>query len=171
MKMLFETVRHTSTLALAIAASVSVGASVEEAIAGGFCTDIDRLVAEAPADFSDVIVESSGGSGGFDVTLKLEGASDCAVRRLLHAKSYYCTWAFQHRDADAYEVFEELGQKLESCIGDDAVLSDDQGVNHPDFYDARIFRLDDVKVAISVKDKSALGATYVFVSVERLKGG
>jgi len=92
------------------------------------------------------------------------------VRRLLHAKSYYCTWEFQHRDLDAYEVFEELGQKLESCIGGDSILSDDQRVNHPDFYDVRIFQLDDVKVAVSVKDKSTLGATYVFVSVERLKG-
>ncbi|MDH3663542.1 MAG: hypothetical protein OEU92_26590 [Alphaproteobacteria bacterium] len=92
------------------------------------------------------------------------------MRRLLHAKSYYCTWEFQHRDLDAYEVFEELGQKLESCIGGDSILSDDQRVNHPDFYDVRIFQLDDVKVAVSVKDKSTLGATYVFVSVERLKG-
>lgn len=170
MKMLLEAVRRKLMFALATAAAVSIGVSGDDAIAGNFCTDINRLVAEAPEDFSDVIIESGSGSGGFDVTLKLEGASNCAVRRLLHAKSYYCTWEFQHRDVSAYEVFEELGQQLKSCVGGDAILSNDQGVNHPDFYDARIFQLDDVKVAVSVKDKSALGATYVFVSVERLKG-
>ncbi|MGH1483784.1 MAG: hypothetical protein ACRBM6_34715 [Geminicoccales bacterium] len=170
MKILFEAVRRKMMLALVTAAAVSIGSSSDDAIAGNFCTDINRLVAEAPEDFSDVIIESGRGSGGFDVTLKLEGASNCAVRRLLHAKSYYCTWEFQHRDVNAYKVFEELGQKLKSCVGGDAILSNDQGVNHPDFYDARIFQLDDVKVAVSVKDKSTLGATYVFVSVERLKG-
>ena len=171
MKMLFKTVSRKATLNLAIAVSVSIGVSVDEAIADNFCTDISRLVAEAPYDFPNVTVESRRGSGGFDVTLKLANASDCAVRRLLHANSYYCTWEFQHRDAHAYEVFEDLGQKLERCVGRDAARSDDQNVNHPDFYDARIFELGDVKIAISVKDKSELEATYVFVSVERLNGG
>ena len=170
MNVLFETVRRTPTLALVFAASVPIGAVVDDAIAGSFCADIDRLVAEAPDDFSDVIIESSRGSGGFDVTLKLEGVSDCAVRPLLHARSYSCSWEFRHRDADAYELFEELGRKLEGCFDDDAAVSDDQNVNHPDFYDARIFRLDDVMVALSGKDKSEMGGTYVFVSVERLRG-
>ena len=75
MEMLFEAVRRTLMLALATAASVSIGSSGDDAIAGSFCTGINRLVAEAPEDFSDVIIESSRGSGGFDVTLKLEGTT------------------------------------------------------------------------------------------------
>jgi hypothetical protein len=67
-------------------------------------------------------------------------------------------------------TFKALGQELESCIGDRAVLSDDQNVNHPDFYEARMFLLDQAKVSVSVKDKSALGSTFVFVSVEPLMG-
>lgn len=100
----------------------------------------------------------------------LEGASECAVRQQLNSKSYYCTWEFRHRDAVAYTTFEEIRQELQSCIGDRAALSDDQNVNHPDFYDSRIFRLDQAKVAVSVKDKSALGSTFIFVSVKPLSG-
>jgi len=121
MKMFFEAARRKLLFALVTLAAVSIGSSGDDAIASNFCTDINQLVAEAPEDFSDVIIESDRGSGGFDVTLKLEGASNCAVRRLLHAKSYYCTWEFQHRDVKAYEVFEELGQKLKSCVGGDAI--------------------------------------------------
>lgn len=171
MKMIFEILCRLPMLALAAAASVPIALSVEDAVAGSFCANINQLVAEASKEFSGITTESSGGSGGLDVTLKLEGSSDCAVRRLLHAKSYYCTWDFQHRDGEAYETFEEIRQKLESCIGSHAILSDDQNVNHPDFYDARIFQLGEVKLAVSVKDKSTLATTFVFLSVEPLKGG
>jgi len=86
----------------------------------------------------------------------------------VHWGSGSAKWEVRHRDAGAYTTFEALGQKLQSCIGDRAVLSDDQSVNHPDFYDSHTFLLGQVKVAASVKDKSALGRIFVFVSVELL---
>jgi hypothetical protein len=49
-------------------------------------------------------------------------------------------------------------------------VSDDQNVNHPDFYDAQLFLLDRAKVAVSVKDKSAQESTFVFVSVVPMTG-
>lgn len=164
--MICRILRH----AVVIGVSIAVVLSIENATAASFCSDIDLLINEAPRDFSDIIVEPGKGSGGHDVTLKLDGASDCAARQLLNGKSYACTWAFRYRDAEAYTTFEELGEELQSCIGDRAVLSDDQKVNHPDFYDSRLFFLGQVKVTVSVKDKSALGSTFVFVSVEPLSG-
>lgn len=153
---------HTQSIAVLMA----VGLSVQSAAASSFCANINLLIDKASQDFAEIIVEPSRASGGYDVMFKLEGASDCAVRQLLESKSYHCTWTFQHRDAEAYTTFENLDQALRSCIGDRAALSDDQRVNHPDFYDSRIFLLDQTKVAVSVKDKSALGSTFIFVSVE-----
>jgi len=152
--------------AVVVGVSIPVVLSVENAAAASFCSSIDLLIEEAPQDFSGIVVEPRKVSGGYDVTFKLEGASNCAARQLLNGKSYYCTWEFQHRDAKAYATFDNLSQELQSCISDRAALSDDQSVNHPDFYDSRIFLLDLVKVAVSVKDKSALGSTFIFVTVE-----
>lgn len=170
MNELVETICRVLLRTVVIGVSISVVLSIEIAAAASFCSNINLLIEEAPRNFSDIIVEPRKGSGGYDVTLKLDGASDCAARQLLNSKSYYCTWEFRHRDAEAYATFEALGQKLQSCIGDRAVLSDDQNVNHPDFYESHMFLLGRVKVAVSVKDKSALGSTFIFVSVEPLSG-
>ena len=167
---LFKKASRVLLRTVVIAVSMPAALSIEDAVANSICSDINILIEEAPRDFSAIIVEPSRGSGGYGVTFELEGASDCAVRQLLRGKSYYCTWEFRHRDAEAYMTFKALGQELESCIGDRAVLSDDQNVNHPDFYEARMFLLDQAKVSVSVKDKSALGSTFVFVSVEPLTG-
>ena len=151
---------------VAVVISLPVALSIESAVAGSFCSRMNLLIDAAPGNFSELSDESGEGSGARDVALKLEGSADCAVRQLIKGKSYSCTWEFRHRDANAYAKFEELRQALQSCIGDRATPSDDQNVNHPDFYDSRIFLLDKAKVAVSVKDKSALGSTFVFVFVE-----
>lgn len=149
-----------------LAASMPAALPIENAVAASFCSSIELLIDAAPGDFSDVTVEPAEGSGGRDVTLQLEDSTDCMVRQLIKSKSYACTWKFRHHDANAYAKFEALSQALQDCIGDRATLSDDQNVNHPDFYDSRMFLLDKAKVAVSVKDKSALGSTFVFIFVE-----
>jgi hypothetical protein len=153
-----------------IGAFLPVAVSTESAAAASFCSKINRLIDEAPRDFSDIVVDPSRASGGHDVTIMLEGASDCAVRQLLNSKSYSCMWEFWYRDPRAYSTFEKLDQELRSCVDDRAVVSDDQNVNHPDFYDAQLFLLDRAKVAVSVKDKSAQESTFVFVSVVPMTG-
>ncbi|MDH3661393.1 MAG: hypothetical protein OEU92_15425 [Alphaproteobacteria bacterium] len=167
---IFKTISRVLLRTVVIAVSMPAALSIEDAVAQSICSDINILIEEAPRDFSGIIVEPSRGSGGYGVTFELEGASDCTVRQLLKGKSYYCTWEFRHRDAEAYMTYKALGQDLQSCIGDRAVLSDDQNVNHPDFYESRMFLLDQAKVSVSVKDKSALGSTFIFVSVEPLTG-
>ncbi len=149
-----------------VAALMPVALSIEHAVAASFCSSINLLIDAAPGNFADLTVEPGEGSASREDALKLEGSADCTVRQLINSKSYACTWEFRHRDANAYAKFEALDQALQSCIGDRATMSDDQEVNHPDFYDARLFLLDKVKVVVSVKDKSALGSTFVFVFVE-----
>lgn len=148
---------------IVVTALIPMALFVESAAAKSFCSDINLLIDAAPGNFSNMDVEPSEGSESRDVMPELEGSSDCAIRPLIRGKSYFCTWEFRHRDADAYATFEALGEDLQSCIGDRADVSDDQSVNHPDFYDSRMFLLDKVKVAVTVKDKSALGSTFVFV--------
>ena len=167
---IYKTISRVLLRTVVIAVSMPAALSIEDAVAKSICSDINILIEEAPRDFSGIIVEPSRGSSGYGVTFELEGASDCTVRQLLKGKSYYCTWEFRHRDAEAYMTFKALGQELQSCIGDRAILSDDQNVNHPDFYESRMFLLDQAKVSVSVKDKSALGSTFIFVSVEPLSG-
>jgi hypothetical protein len=137
----------------------------QSAGAASFCTNINLLVDNAHSNFSEIIIRPERKSGGYDVTLRLEGAMDCTVIPTSNSNSYYCTWKFPHRATRAYATFEMFERELKECIGHRAVFVRDQPVNHPDFYDSRIFQVDQANVTVSVKDKSALGRTFVFVWV------
>ncbi len=120
------------------------------------------LVREAHSNFSNWKTES----GEAATPVMLPGAEDCATARSLSGeKSYYCAWKFAYRTAGAYGTFDAYDQSLQECFGDRAELSQDQRVSHPDYYDLRQYRLDQVSVTLSIKDKSALQSTYVFVRV------
>ncbi|MEM9441107.1 MAG: hypothetical protein AAGA73_11720 [Pseudomonadota bacterium] len=146
--------------------SIMLGFFTASAYAADFCSDINRLIQAAPGNFSTIIVKSDERLKGRDITLIIEGASECTVRQMIRSKSYGCTWTFQLGDPRAYARFDALGQAVQRCIGDRGTLNQDQNVNHPDFYDSRIFLLDTAKVSVSVKDKSALESTFVFLFVE-----
>jgi len=81
------------------------------------------------------------------------------------AKVYHCAWKFACRTVGAYSTFDAYKQLFQECFGDRAHLSRDKSVNHPDFYDLHQHQLDQVGVTLSIKDKSALQSTYVFVRV------
>jgi|TARA_B110000967_G_scaffold42814_1_gene42857 hypothetical protein len=40
-----------------------------------------------------------------------------------------------------------------NCADQDIAPTTDQAVNHPDFYDLRIFTMNNVEVGLSIKDK------------------
>jgi hypothetical protein len=79
----------------------------------------------------------------------------------------HCGWPFDYRSDSATTAFNELVDTLTACIGPDAQMISDQNVNHPDFYDLRIFQIDGFEVGASLKDKSGLRQTYVFLRVSR----
>ena len=77
-------------------------------------------------------------------------------------RSLHCMWAFAYRSEAATQAFETLLNQIGKCGGDSAVQ--DQDVNHPDFYDLRLFSVADNTVGVSLKDKGALSQTLVFLT-------
>ena len=76
----------------------------------------------------------------------------------------HCGWPFKYRDPAANLAFDQGVSALTDCYG---ALEVDQEVNHPDFYDLRIFQAKDQEIGLSLKDKSSLGQTYVFLRISR----
>lgn len=80
----------------------------------------------------------------------------------------HCGWAFPYREAPAQKAFQQLLSEVTACAeGNQASLAD-QHVNHPDYYDLQTFQLNDREIGVSLKDKAALGETYVFLRVSPL---
>ncbi|NNE78647.1 MAG: hypothetical protein HKN18_00105 [Silicimonas sp.] len=71
-----------------------------------------------------------------------------------------CRWTFDLGAPVSRELFEVLRARLAECPNLRAA-SRDQGVNHPDFYDAWVFRFAREAFSLSIKDKSGLRRTFV----------
>lgn len=76
-----------------------------------------------------------------------------------------CSWPFEYRTEAATAAFDRILVEVDACLGADAQQSADQDVNHPDFYDLRLFQRGAQEVAVSLKDKATLQQTYVTVRV------
>jgi len=150
-----------SSLMLGLAsAMVAIPAGMTRA--AELCEDMNILVREARSNFSNWQVETTATA----MPPMLPGAEDCTMSQSLSgAKVYHCAWKFAYRAVGAYGTFDAYKQSFQECFGDRAHLSRDQSVNHPDFYDLHQYQLDQVNVTLSIKDKSALQSTYVFVRV------
>lgn len=72
----------------------------------------------------------------------------------------FCRWDFAFRDPAAKALFDELTLAAAAC----GPLLGDVGVNHPDTSTGVRIRTQAGDVRISLKDKSELGQTLVFVS-------
>lgn len=71
-----------------------------------------------------------------------------------------CRWDFALRDKAATRVYAALAEAARECA---QTAEKDVGVNHPDSYDAVSFRAGEVWLRLSLKDKSALGLTILFL--------
>ena len=72
-----------------------------------------------------------------------------------------CTWPFILGDTAAPALLEHLSTAITYCVLDVVRLPPDMAVNHPDFYKLHQFEMTGVAVAVSLKDKGALGQTFV----------
>ena len=79
---------------------------------------------------------------------------------------YHCRWDFPHRAQEAYATFDDFVLSVGKCIGETADMLKDQNVNHPDYYALTRYEAEKASVTVSVKDKSALDRTFVFIRVE-----
>jgi len=96
----------------------------------------------------------------------LPDAGNCKpILTLGGGRTYHCSWKFSYRADAASRAFENYARTVESCIGDNAGIAKDQSVNHPDFYDLREYQFEQGQVSVSIKDKSGLQSTYVFIAV------
>ena len=149
-----------------MASILAFSSVVGAAGAQDLCADINYLIDQSHTRFADIMDTSGGDGGGRAVTLTLAGASSCHVLTTLEGHAYHCSWAFSYRTKNAYDTFDALVGEVDTCIGPQATLHEDQSVNHPDFYALRRYEMDQADVSVSVKDKSAQDRTFVFIRVQ-----
>ena len=82
----------------------------------------------------------------------------------------FCYWGFPLRDPAAIDTADRFARDILRCLPGAGPLPADSGVNHPDSYDLRRFRRDAVIISVSVKDKTALNRTLVFLRAEKARG-
>ena len=134
--------------------------------AGEFCSNINTLMDQSQRHFADITGKADGDAGDHDANLALAGASYCRVTKPPKTSSYYCAWEFPYRATHAYNTFDAFIRDLDDCIGQHAASHDDQDVNHPDYYALRRYETAQSDVSVSIKDKSALDRTFVFIRVQ-----
>ena len=76
-----------------------------------------------------------------------------------------CHWTYGFRDTAAIDAAAGLWSQITTCR-DGQAEGPDLRVNHPDSYDLRSWITPDGIYRLSVKDKTALGATLVFLRFE-----
>lgn len=120
--------------------------------AGAFCDQIMIQLGAVP--MAGEMRLPDGAVGQCATSLDLSGA-----------RALNCAWPYAFRTGDAQAAFLVARAALQSCLGAEVAETRDQGVNHPDFYDLRLFRTGQGEVGLSLKDKGALQRTYVFVRI------
>ncbi len=92
------------------------------------------------------------------------GADSCTGELGLNSqKSLVCRWDFDFRENASSALFQALITEAQSCFGADTELAADKQVNHPDSYTLKRFQVGELVLNISLKDKTALEKTLVFV--------
>jgi len=76
----------------------------------------------------------------------------------------HCAWRFDAGSREAEQRFADLGNALSACA---AAAPADQRVNHPDSYDLLVFKTEKGRISLSLKEKYALQARYIFIRKTR----
>lgn len=77
---------------------------------------------------------------------------------------YHCRWDYTYREPAAVELMRTINIEIQKCLGVQSRKIED-GVNHPDTYEQRLFRLGDINISLSLKDKAALNQSFVFLRI------
>lgn len=162
--------RLSSGAVLLVASIVVLLATIGGAQARDLCASIVYLIDQSRSQFAEIMEKPNGGAGDHDVTLTLAGASYCLVTKRSRSSFYHCGWEFPYRAKHGYDRFDAFVRGVNACIGQRATLHSDQSVNHPDYYALRRYETEQAEVSVSVKDKSALSRTFVFIRVQGGKG-
>lgn len=121
----------------------------------GFCEDLQSF--EAQSVPMSLALPESGALTTCSRSLQLSGGTQV-----------HCGWAFPYRAEEARSAFQAVLEAVSQCPGGALLGKEDPDVNHPDSYDLQTFRLSAFEIGVSLKDKGALGETYVFVRISPL---
>lgn len=137
--------------------AIALSVSGTPADAGPFCGELSSAIdaaADGDARAADVSISTPGGS---------PTPARCAFSTdMSGARSLACRWAFPYRAPEANTAFSRLLDEVAACGGAPSATAD-APVNHPDSYDLRLFDFRGDMIAVSLKDKGALGETFVFL--------
>jgi len=100
-----------------------------------------------------------------DASLGRDDAT-CQTGQLLNgATQTTCHWMFPQQSDQAATRLEVLRTDIIHCLGEQSARAVEPGVNHPDTYAQQLFEGQGVRVSLSLKRKSALGQSLVFLAV------
>ena len=100
------------------------------------------------------------GSGGFK-------DSTCSDSLTTDGPTRHCRFDHTYRAVQAATQFEYLARLIPQCLPGATLRPKTPGVNHPDTHLERIFDVEGGQITVSLKDKSQLGKTLVFLQVTR----
>ena len=131
------------------------------------CCAIAVMASAASAELCRDIRTIDGQSGETLLTLPFTGQTTTCMRSLIlgGGAQLHCGWAFSYRADEASRAFDDLVSTVAECLGDEARITADLDVNHPDYYDLQTFSLDGREIGVSLKDKATLSETYVFLRI------
>ena len=123
------------------------------------CSALLGTIAQADDGFQDWSPPVSGWPGA---------APEACTRSLSQGGlvAMNCRWKFGYRVAAADVAHGALLEAVRHCVPNAHVVLEEAPVNHPDSYLATTFDAGTVTVAVTLKDKAALGASFVFLRVE-----
>ncbi len=145
--------------ALAWIVAAACALQAPQAAAEDFCTQVlaldDTSSKRTTAfDLSAILPEYPAAAAGCRQSLNAGGG-----------KSLHCMWRFDYRAPEATFAFDALTARVQTCASEPGAKDTD--VNHPDFYDLRVFQVADGDIGVSLKDKGALRQTLVFLNISR----
>ena len=93
-------------------------------------------------------------------------ADSCGLTRTDQGALHYCFWVFPFRTPASFDRFNSELLRVSSCFPSADGPLTPNGVNHPDTHNVRIFQTNSARITVSLKDKSQLGKTLVFLQIE-----
>ena len=81
---------------------------------------------------------------------------------------FHCRWDYSFRAPEAVKLMADINTDIERCLGVQSRKIED-GVNHPDTYEQRLYRLGDINISLSLKDKTALSQSFVSLQISGVK--
>ena len=147
-------------------AAAAAAAAAPSAWAAPDCADMKSLISHAQLSF-----EASAVGKSQPPAHSLPGADQCASAIGEGGTGiYYCSWSFSFRSGEARQLFAGLNDQIAGCLKIDPVLAKDQRVNHPDSFWLNTYQVNGAELSISIKDKSNLGKSLLFLRVQTRPG-